>query len=597
MSALRERLRGMVAMMRLGYEADRMLMVTVYALTALGTLALVGSLYCFKLLADAVLAGDSGAAYRAAAIFAVAVAVNGLCQSVALGQRTTLADKTNLLVDRRIMEITSGVPGLEHYERPAHADEIALLRQLRSQLSLVVDYTLVTLAVVLRVVVTTAILTVIYPVFILLPLFAVPSIWMTARAQRASFAAIMSTAEKGRLADAIFNVAISPGSAKELRVFGFGEELARREREIRSDMARVRRRAALRASALNVVGWLAFAVAFLGAVVIVILLAIEGRATVGNVFLTLLLAAQLNSQVSMLVTSVKGLMGFATTTDKYLWLREMAEQWKSRSGHGPVPERLTDGIALDDVTFRYPGTDVDVLKNVSLHIPAGSIVALVGDNGAGKSTLVKLLSRFYEPQQGRITVDGEPLDGLDLQQWRSRLSAGFQDFVRFEFVLRESVGLGNLERIDDEAALAAALDQGGATELVASLPDGAETELGGSFSGGRELSGGQWQRLALSRAMMPDSPLLVMFDEPASGLDPHAEAELFDRYATVARQAGARNGAITLYVSHRLSTVRMADLIVVVSGGQIVESGSHQELMRRGGAYAEAYSAQAQAYQ
>jgi ATP-binding cassette subfamily B protein len=236
-----------------------------------------------------------------------------------------------------------------------------------------------------------------------------------------------------------------------------------------------------------------------------------------------------------------------------------------------------------------------VLDRIDLHLPAGSAVAVVGENGAGKTTLVKLLTGMYPPTSGQVLIDDVPLDDIDLDAWRERTAATFQDFVRFELLAGETIGLGDLPRLDDDAALAAAIHRADADAVTGELAGGLATPLGRSFSGGQELSGGQWQRLALARGMMRDVPLLLILDEPTASLDAITEAALFERYLT-ARTLAAEAGAITLLVSHRFSTVRMADLIVVLDQGRIAAAGSHADLMRSGGLYAELYELQARAY-
>jgi len=231
---------------------------------------------------------------------------------------------------------------------------------------------------------------------------------------------------------------------------------------------------------------------------------------------------------------------------------------------------------------------------VNLDLPTGCTVA--GENGAGKTTLVKLLCGFYTPTSGRIAVDGTDLARLPVEQWRERIAAGFQDFVRFELVARESVGVGDLAAIDEPEAVLDALERADGRELVERMPSGLETHLGKSYADGAELSGGQWQKIALARAMMRTRPLLLILDEPTSALDAHAEHVLFERYAESARAVARATGGIAIFVSHRFSTVRMADRIVVVEGGRIVEQGSHDELVALGRIYAELFALQAAAY-
>jgi ATP-binding cassette subfamily B protein len=235
-----------------------------------------------------------------------------------------------------------------------------------------------------------------------------------------------------------------------------------------------------------------------------------------------------------------------------------------------------------------------VVNDVSLSLPARSVVAIVGENGAGKTTLVKLLSKMYEPTSGAILVDDAPLARMPADAWRARMAGAYQDFFRFEFRAKQTVGLGDVPRVDDEPAVAAAVDRAGAQDVVARLKSGLETQLGPTWPDGVEVSFGQWQKLALARGFMRELPLLLVLDEPTAALDAETEHALFEKYAAAARDSAS--GRITILVSHRFSTVRMADLIVVLDGARLVEVGSHAELMAKGGQYAELYHIQAAAY-
>jgi ATP-binding cassette subfamily B protein len=240
--------------------------------------------------------------------------------------------------------------------------------------------------------------------------------------------------------------------------------------------------------------------------------------------------------------------------------------------------------------------DNDVLHNVDLTIPAGTTVALVGDNGAGKSTIVKLLCRFYKPTAGRITVDGADLGAIDVESWRAATGAVFQDHARLELNALDAVTIGDLTHFGDTAAAEAALARAGSADVLSALPEGWDTQLGARWPNGIDLSGGQWQKLALGRGLMRDGALLFVFDEPTASLDADTEHRLFESYAELANRGRAETGTITVLVSHRFSTVRMADLIIVVADGRIVESGSHDELVAQRGLYAELYELQARAY-
>ena len=240
----------------------------------------------------------------------------------------------------------------------------------------------------------------------------------------------------------------------------------------------------------------------------------------------------------------------------------------------PAPVRLHRGLNLEGVSFTYPGTARPVLEGVTLDLPAGGTVALVGENGAGKTTLVKLLCGLYTPTRGRVLVDGIDLRRLDPAAWRTRTAAGFQDYARFMLLARELIGVGDLRAVDDPAA-AAALERAAATDVLAQLAAGLETQLGRYFRPGvgqaaaaaLVLSDGQWQKLALGRALMRPAPLLLVLDEPTASLDAPSEHALFERFAGAARRTAAATGGVTVLVSHRFATVRMADRIVVLDAG------------------------------
>jgi ATP-binding cassette subfamily B protein len=409
--------------------------------------------------------------------------------------------------------------------------------------------------------------------------------------------AYVATAPSSRLSAHLLGLATSPRAAKEIRVFGLEDELRRRltdsHRNQEATLGRARRDAML----ISAAGQAVFALGYIGGLLLVVRGAVAGHQSVGDVVLAVTLAAQVNGLVFQAAGVLQFVQMSARAYGRLAWLRDLVNDlYPGARQAARVPESIRDGIRLERVGFRYPGATEDVLGTVDLHLPAGTTVAFVGENGAGKSTLVKLLCRFYEPTGGRITVDGVNLAEFDPAAWRERIAAGFQDFVRFAFLARESVGVGDVIAIDDEAAVLAALERADARELVARLPAGLETQLGREAGDGVELSGGQWQKVALGRAMMRTKPLLLILDEPTSALDAHAEHELFERYVASARAVARATGGIAIFVSHRFSTVRMADHIVVVDGGSIVEHGTHHELVANGRLYADLYKLQAAAY-
>lgn len=496
-----------------------------------------------------------------------------------------------------LMRLTSKTPGIEHHERPEYADRIALLRSESRLLTNFVATFGGGAALVVRLALTVALLASVHPALLLLPLLAVPSVYAGARASRMTEAAKEATAERVRRQDHLYKVTTTPGLAKEARVFNLGDHLVDRHRVLWAAVTDDMATAQLRAGMLRALGWASFAAGYVGAVALTISQASRGHASPGDVLLVIALASDVNAQVARAAALATQTAGTFKALGRLLWLTDYAADARQPIGDpAAVPDRLVEGIGFEGVGFRYPGTDRDVLGDVDLRLAAGSVVAVVGENGAGKTTLVKLLTRCYEPTVGRITVEGVDIRRFDVDEWRRRLSAGFQDFVRFQETLQESVGLGDIDRIDDRAGATTALEAGQAGDLVAKLEEGLDSLLGKEFKGGTDLSEGEWQKVAISRGLMSEAPLLLILDEPTSGLDADAEHALFERYASTAARAGRQVGAITVLISHRFSTVRLADIIIVVDGGGICEVGSHDELVADGGLYAELYQLQARAY-
>lgn len=512
----------------------------------------------------------------------------------------SLQERTNLYLDAQMARMSLELPGLEHHERPSYQDRMALLREQRIFLSQSLMSTLLGLNLTVRAAVVIGLLVSVHPLLALLAASGIGLIICTRKADQLREQSLTVTAQESRRTVHLFDLATSARTAKELHIFGLGDEVLNRHGWLWKVIDEIRLKAMLRGAGIQALGWFGFTIGYATAIAFVAWLAIHGTATTGEMVMTLGLATQVYGLLQGGHAMFAWLLLSLGAVRHYLWLSAYAtptqDPGKGLPRHVPVPLRLTHGIDFKNVSFRYPDTDHDVLTDVTLHLPAGSTVAIVGDNGAGKSTLVKLLSRFYEPTAGRILVDGIEVRDFDIEEWRSRLSAAFQDFARFEFVAREAVGVGDLHHIDDLLAVEHALGRAGADDLLATLPRGAETQLGREWEEGVELSGGQWQKIALSRAMMRNDPLVLILDEPTASLDPQAEHNLFQHHVSAAGRAAKQSGAITILVSHRFSTVRMANVIVVIEGGHVREVGSHAELQAASGLYAELYELQAHAY-
>jgi ATP-binding cassette subfamily B protein len=590
--------RGFRTLMVLGLEASPPLFVYVFAVETANSVLGLLSTYTIKFVVDAAVAADPRGVLLAAGAVTATRAAQLWCGHQYVNATTAVQERLGLLIDQKVLAITGGAPGLEHEERPDYADQVALINRDRWLIGGLANSILLNLRNVLQVGGSALILGQLHPLLALLPLFGLPLFLASKRANELRERLKERLAEQDRMARHLFERATAIDAGKELRVFGLAGELIRRHRALAEDALRQGRRVEWQGAALNVAGDVCFAAGYVAALALVLWRAVNGLVSVGEVVLATMLAAQLNWHVAAAVRMATYFLGALRATSRYLWLVEYEHETRSRwasPAPAPVPARLVEGITLDAVSFRYPGTEQEILRGVSAHLPAGAVVAFVGENGAGKSTLVKLLTRFYEPNAGRVLVDGVDVRRFDLHEWQARSSAAFQDFCRFEFVLRETVGVGDLPAASDAARVRGALARAGGEDVPAALPLGLETQLGKTWEGGVALSGGQWQKLALARAFMREQPLLVVFDEPTAALDAPTEHALFERFAAAAR-SGASRGTVTLIVSHRFSTVRMADLIVVLDGGRVREAGGHEALMAAGGLYAELYELQARAY-
>jgi ATP-binding cassette subfamily B protein len=565
------------------------LMLGAYASTPLVGLSL-------KQLTDYALAGDGIRAAVAGAVTALLVIFGLTLGHFAHISYFELSDTNRLAIDTDLIMLANGSAGIEHQERADYTDRLTILRENLFQLQQSLESLLISFGLVVAIVETGILLALVNPILLLLPLLSLPPLLTGHWAQNRLDRVQDSSAGQIRLSRHLFRQATSAGPAKELRLFGLQAELRRRHYELWDGATARLWRVHRSNTVIRALGQLVFAVGYVGSVLLVVRGVIQHHGKPGDVVLAITLAAQVNAQVTVGLGLVYNLQGMAKIISRYHWLKEIVAADRRIEPDRPTPSHIAQGISFENVTFRYPGTDHVVLGGVNLEFPAGSTVAIVGENGAGKTTLVKLLCRFYEPQEGQILLDGVGIRRFEIAEWRERIASGFQDFARFELLAQRTVGVGDLPNLDSEPAVTGALERAQASDIVGRLEHGLATQLGKSYADGTELSGGQWQKLALGRAMMREQPLLLVLDEPTSALDAQAEHELFERYSENAKRVGAATGAITLFVSHRFSTVRMADLIVVVADGKVLESGSHAQLLRNRGLYAELYELQARAY-
>ncbi|MEU8223189.1 ABC transporter ATP-binding protein [Kribbella sp. NPDC048915] len=521
---------------------------------------------------------------------AVAVALT-LVLTAPIGYRWAtirMRERSSFVADQRVLRLATNAPRIEHFERPEFLDRLQSLRRKAPELADSVTLPFIGLVVAGQLVVSTVLLAQLQPVLAALPLISIPALWLSRRAEVIRREAELEAAPQRRLAQTLFMTAVDPASAQELHVAALGDELLTSHCKATNTANHLTPKALFRSVAIGAAGWAIFPIAYAAALLLVVREAMAGRVTPGDVALALALAGAVVGAANRILDLAGTALQVRTTAEHYRWLADQADQ---EPGTAPIPDRLSHGIELSQVTFGYSARHT-ALKGINLQLPAGSTVAVVGENGAGKSTLVKLLTGMYRPTQGKILVDGVDLATTDLQHYRERTTAGFQDFVRFQLTAGEIVRVGGLTEPPEQVRTA--LTKAEAT-FVDELPNGIDTQLGTSWRDGIELSGGQWQKLAIARALVRRKPLLVIMDEPSASLDPQSEAALFDRLAAEAR-AGRADGRITVLVSHRFSTVRAADLIVVLENWRLTELGSHHELLRANGTYAELYRLQAAGY-
>jgi ATP-binding cassette, subfamily B, bacterial len=630
----------------LGYRTDRRRLLIASALMTVGYLAapLVG--VALGALTNAALDQQTSLAITLGATVALLLIFELMMGHFAHLYYFELSDLQQLELTEEVATLAHGSPLIDQFDRPRFAELLTLVTEGLQRVRAALESTLQLSGLLLQVVITTVILAMVEPWLLLLPLAAVPPVLINNRAQKLLDSAREASAHEIQLSTHLVSLATTGSSAKEVRLFNAQAPIVARQRSAWSATTGRLWSAHRRSALLRAAGQAWFACAYGVAVFLVVRQAVTGSANVGQVVLVITLAVQVSVQVSGALALLGTLQGVGRTVSHLEELRAAVarpvpddatrpgvpgataddDRAAASSGAGTggtglrdrqdvadeptggepvgaaitpvlgVPGRLERGIRFEDVTFTYPDTDRVILDRVSLDVPAGSTLAIVGDNGAGKSTLVKLLCGLYRPTSGRILVDGVDLATLDDIEWQARTATLFQDFARFELTIRENVGVGRLESLDVDEDLWGALDRARGRGIVEKQAGGLDQLLGHGYANGVELSGGQWQTLGLGRTLLRRDPLLLVLDEPAAALDAAAEHALFERFTATADEAGRAGGAITCFVSHRFSTVRDADQIVVLDAGTVREHGDHDALMARGDLYAELFGLQAGAY-
>ncbi|HEU4741210.1 MAG TPA: ABC transporter ATP-binding protein [Meiothermus sp.] len=581
--------------LRLVWEASPFHSVLIGLLVLLQAFIPAASLWVTKLLID-----DVALAVQGQLVGGFSTLVGLLALQVGIGlagtllstlqqaSRDLLGDTLQNRIHRRILEKAAGLE-LSHFENPKTYDSmlnatyevgtrpLGVFTQLLSLVQAVI--TLLSIGALLA--------RLGWAVMPLVLLATVPGVIVSSRYGFENYRMIRRRAPDARMQNYLSQVLLREEYVKEVRLFGFEQYILSRWQEFykkfRAQLVPMIRGRGIWSMVASVVSAGLIALATLQ----VLARAAQGRISVGDFALFVQGIAQVQGQFSNLLT------GFSAIYQNLLYMRNlfeflelpardlnMGEKWK-----GPIHT-----IEFQDVSFRYPLTEKDVLRGVSLKVHKGQALALVGENGAGKTTIIKLLTQLYEPSRGRILLNGLDASRFSPRSVQREMSIIFQDYGEYELTVRENLALSEIEDQENRAALEAASRKSGADEVVAAVPEGYDAQLGRMFAGGRQLSGGQWQRLALGRLYFRDASVLV-FDEPTAALDAQAEFEVIENLRAQAKDR------ITVIISHRFSTVRLADRIVVLEGGQVIETGSHEELLAQGGTYATLFNLQARGYQ
>ncbi|MGH1493855.1 MAG: ABC transporter ATP-binding protein [Acidimicrobiales bacterium] len=577
---------------KIGYRAEPKLLLISFFMTVISALPDALIALWLALLTTGVIEGDRSKVYWAGAGIAISTTLMWFLGVVLERVARRFKDRVGIALETHVASLQARIGTIEHHERPDYLDRLAVLRDQVFAL----DHLFMSLfsmgGWVVRLGVTLALLASIHPALLLLGLFGAPMIFTAAWRPGVERRVEEQVASHNRLARHLFLLGTTAAPGKEVRLQRLESTLIDRRAASWQQWYGPTSRAQYVTAAWGAAAWAVFGLAYVAAIVFV---AAGLDSSAGAVVLVLAAGGRLSGYIGAVVGELGYLRGiWIDSARKLAWLEMLAEAADEKAD-SQVPERLENGIRFDAVSFVYPGTTKRVLDDVSFELPPGAVVAIVGENGAGKTTLVKLLAKMYEPSAGEITIDGIDLQRLPAAAWRARLAGAFQDFFRFEFQAQTTVGLGDEPRSDDRSAVGEAIDQAGAEDVIDHLALGLDTQLGPTWDEGVEVSHGQWQKLALARGFMRDDPLVLILDEPTSALDAETEHGLFERYASAAKK-DRNDGRITILVSHRFSTVRMADLIVVLDGSRLVEFGSHEDLVAAGGTYADLYDIQAASY-
>jgi ATP-binding cassette subfamily B protein len=600
----RERLRALRhlrTLLRLVWTTEPKYVVGILALRVVRAGVPVAVLWVGKLIVDQVVAAIgqrqvpwSHLGVLLAAEFAIAVTGEGLSRLSALFE-SLLGD---LFANRTSVELMrhAATLDLEQFEDADLYDKLERAR--RQTVNRIGLFTLLlsTLQDLITLVTLSAALVAYVPwLLVLLAVAVIPSLLGETHFASLGYSLLYSWTPERRLLDYLRYVGASDVSAKEVKLFGLSEFLVGRYDRLSREFYEVNKALAVRRSLVSSLLATVGTLGYYGAYVVIIYLTVIGHRGPAGVFtigvLTFLTGSfrQSRDLIQRVLLSLTQVFEQSLYLDDLFSFLALEPRVRSSPDARTVPVPIRDGLVFEDVGFRYPGSENWAVRHLDFELEPGERLALVGENGAGKTTLAKLLVRLYDPTEGRILLDGVDLREYDITSLRRNVGVIFQDFVRYDFIMRENIAVGNIEQLDDESRLQGAAERSLADTVAGRLVGRYDQMLGRRFEGGVELSGGEWQKVALARAYMRDAQLLIL-DEPTAALDARAEYQVFLRFSELTA------GKMAVLISHRFSTVRMADRILVLRGGELVEQGTHEELVARAGLYAELFQLQAAGY-
>jgi len=425
---------------------------------------------------------------------------------------------------------------------------------------------------------------------LILAIAVLPSFLSEAYFSRSSYSLVRSWTPQRRELDYLRYIGASVETAKEIKVFGLDDFLTNRFGKIANEYYLVNAKLAVKRTIWGTTLQVLSVLAYYGAYLLIIIKTVGGALTVGSMTFLSGSFNRLQNQLQSLLSTFTRITESALYLQDYFDFLAISPQIKDESDAIDPPAEIQKGIQFENVGFKYPGTEVWAVRHLTFELQPGEKLALVGENGAGKTTLVKLLARMYDPSEGSISLDGTNIKRFKIEKYRRMIGVIFQDYVRFAFIASENVAVGQIEEAANQPKIQNASEKSLADAVIKKLPEGYNQMLGKRFSEGIDLSGGEWQKVALARAYMRDAQIVIL-DEPTASLDARAEYEVFKRFSELTK------GKTAVIISHRFSTVRMADRILVLKNGEKIEIGTHEELLAKNGLYAELFNLQAQGYQ